>query len=653
MQKTVNIGILAHVDAGKTSITEQMLFQSGCIRSLGSVDKGTSQSDNLSVEKARGISIRSSSASFEWKQKKINLIDTPGHIDFSSEVERSMLALDCAILVLSAVEGVQAHALTLWSALRKMNIPTLIFINKIDRLGADSIAVIEEIKKELNRNIVVMQSAIQEGTNDANISQFSRVNSFQQLSEEFVESVLNNDEALLDRYLNNEDLRVSDILDSMALQITNKQVFPVLMGSAKFDIGMIDLMDFIVKYMPNAKGDPNASVSGIIYKVEHNVNTGRLAFVRLFDGLLENRNTVYIPSRGKEEKISQIKKLHGQRQQDIGLLNAGDIGAIYGLSNVKAGDILGNITKKIQHISLQAPLLTTKVSPVRDNDYAALVKAMQILTDEDPSIDLAWLQEERELHVKIMGLIQIEVLQNILNERFGLEVAFGSPSVIYKETLATVGEAYEEYTMPKPCWAVVKFLIEPGERASGVRYSSTVGVNQIAKRYQQETERSIPLALKQGIHGWEVTDIKITLIGGEDHNIHSRAGDFSVATPMAMMKGLQNLGSILLEPMLNFTITAPGESLGKVISGLTQLRAEVGNPLLDENKFTLEGIIPVATSLDYPAKLSAATGGKAKLSTRFSGYRECPLGLGATTPFRGINPLNRSKYILKARNAIQ
>jgi len=207
--------------------------------------------------------------------------------------------------------------------------------------------------------------------------------------------------------------------------------------------------------------------------------------------------------------------------------------------------------------------------------------------------------------------------------------------------------------MPKPCWAVIRFKIDPGDRGSGVVYHSEVGVNSIAKRYQHEIERTIPLALKQGIHGWEVTDVKITLTGGEHHNIHSRAGDFVVATPMAIMNGLKDTGTTLLEPMLAFTITGPEDSLGRIISGLTQLRADVGNPFLSDDKFSLSGTIPVATSLDYAAKLSALTGGKGKLATRFSGYRECPLELGAVTPFRGISPLDRSKYILKARKAIQ
>jgi len=534
-----------------------------------------------------------------------------------------------------------------------MNIPTLIFINKIDRMGADTDSVIREIKKELTRDIVVMQSVQDDGNNDARIIGISSADSIKDLKDDFIESILNNDEVLMDRYLNNYSFQIEDLKKSMAAQVLDNKLFPLLFGSAKFDIGIRELLDAITQYMPVAEGDPSAAVSGIVYKVEHDKTIGRIASVRLYSGSLKNRDIIFNATQAKEEKISQIRKLQGQKYEDIGVLFAGDTAILCGLSSVRAGDIIGTAEGINKAISLHAPLLSVNISPEKPEDYSALVKAMQMLTDEDPLIDLIWLKDERELHIKIMGLIQLEIIENIMEERFRLKVTFGKPVVIYKETPAATGEAYEAYTMPKPCWAVVRFRIEPGDRGSGVVFHSEIGVNKIAKRYQHEIERTIPLALRQGTYGWEVTDLKITLIGGEHHNIHSRAGDFAVATPMAIMNGLKDVGSILLEPMLAFTITGPEDSLGKIISGLTQLRAEVGNPLLSDNRFSLTGTIPVATSLDYAAKLSALTGGKGKLATQFSGYRECLLELGTTTAFRGISPLDRSKYILKARKAIQ
>ena len=648
--KYINIGIVAHVDAGKTSITELMLFKSGVTRSLGSVDKGTSQSDWLAVEKLRGISVRSSSASFEWKNISINLIDTPGHVDFSSEVERSLRAMDCAILVISAVEGVQAHTETLWHALRRLDIPTILFINKVDRAGADTETVVGEIRKELTNEIAIMQIVENEGNNNVDICNQASETS---LTDTFIEDIINNDELLMDRYLNNEVLNNTDIKSSLKKQIYNKSIFPIFFGSAKFDIGITELMDAIADYMPIAKGDPLKPLSGVVYKIEHDKKIGRIASVRLFNGSIKNRDTLFNATQNKEEKISQIRKLQGQKSEDIGELFAGDTAAVCGLSTIKAGDIIGSMDDINERVSLNTPLLTVKLSPENDKDFSSLARAMNILTDEDPEIDLLWLKEEQELHIKVMGLIQLEILETTLFDRYDLKVKFGNPTVIYKETPIAEGYGYEEYTMPKPCWAVVKFKIEPSENGSGIVYKSEVGVNDIAIRYQQEVERTIPLALKQGMHGWEVTDLKITLISGEDHNIHSRAGDFAVATPMAIMNGLKDIGTNLLEPMLDFTIKAPENTLGKIASSLTVLRAEFENPQITEGKFILSGKIPLASSLDYSPRLSSITGGKVKFSTKFSGYRKCPLELGETTDFRGISPLDRAKYILKARKAIQ
>ncbi len=652
-KKFINTGIVAHVDAGKTSITELFLFKGGAIRSMGSVDKGTSQTDWLPVEIERGISVRSASASIEWQGVHLNIIDTPGHVDFSAEVERSLRALDSAILVISAVEGVQAHTETLWNALRKLNIPILIFINKIDRAGADVATVVQEIKRELTEDALLMQTVSNQEDSRASVTNKFHPALTETAREELTEMLANHDDNLLHKYLNEEPISYDELLLLFKKQFHHGHVFPILAGSAKFDCGIDDLLDFVTTYMPVAGGDVAKPLSGIVYKVEHDSTIGRVASVRLFNGSLKNRDLVMNASQQTEEKVSQIRKLRGQKFEDTGELLAGDCGAICGLTKVRAGDILGTEEDVNEHITLTTPLLTVKILSEKETDFPALVAAMQLLADEDPTIDLLWLQDERELHIKIIGLIQLEILESILLERFNLKVSFDEPTVIYKETPLSSGEGYEEYTMPKPCWAVINFLIEPGPLGSGLHFESKVGVNQIAARYQNEIERTLPKALQQGIHGWEVTDLKITLQGGEHHNIHSRAGDFAIATPMAIMNGLQHIGTQLLEPMLEFTITAPEDTLGKIASQLTLMRAEFGNPELTNGKFILKGKVPVATSLDYPAKLSSITGGKGKFKTAFTGYRPCPLELGKTTPFRGISPLDRAKYILKARKAIQ
>lgn len=649
--KYINIGIVAHVDAGKTSITEQFLHKSGVIRSIGSVDKGTSQTDWLTVEKERGISVRSASTSFVWNNININLIDTPGHVDFSSEVDRSLRVMDCSILVISAAEGVQSHTVTLWNALKKAGTPVIVFINKIDRAGSNTELTLKEIKKELSSDIVVLQNITNEGSNNADIENLTG-DSNEGFHNDIIESIVINDEHLMEKYVEDESLNSSEIDISFKNQILNNKITPILFGASKFDIGINELLNVLTRYMPVANGDVNKPLSGYVYKIEHDSRIGKVASVRLFDGSIKKREIIKVGSNGTEEKVTLIRKLHGQKHADIDILEAGNTGAICGLENVKAGDIIGISREIDEKISLNTSMLTVKVSPVNDEDYSSLVPAMLILADEDPVMDLLWLKDERELHIKIMGLMQLEILEFILNDRFNIAVNFGKPTVIYKETPVVPTVAYEEYTMPKPCWAVVRFEIEPLEIGSGVEYISTVGVNKIAQRYQNEIERTIPTALCQGNYGWEVTDLKITLVGEEDHNIHSRAGDFAVATSMAIMKGLKSAGTKLLEPILEYTIEAGEDKLGAIVSSLTQRRAEIGIPMIEGENFILTGTIPVSTSLEYPHRFYSLTGGKGKYSTKFNCYRECPIEFSETTPYRGINPLDRAKYILKARRAL-
>ena len=497
-----------------------------------------------------------------------------------------------------------------------------------------------------------MQSVINEGSDAVEISNTVNSNSFGSLSDHSIESIINNDEILMDAYLVGEKIDSQKLEMSLKDQIHNNELFPILFGSAKYNIGINELLEVITEYMPVAMGDSSKPLSGIVYKVEHDKTIGKIASVRLFNGSIKNRDTIQIENNRDEEKVSQIRKLQGQKYVDVGELLAGDTAAICGLSSVVAGDIIGNSDHIKESISLNTPMLTAKISPMNEEDYSTLVSAMHILSDEDPTIDLIWLKDERELHIKIMGIIQLEILEFVLSNRFQIAVDFGKPTVIYKETPTASFEAYEEYTMPKPCWAVVRFKIEPGARNSRIKYNSIVGVNSIAGRYQNEIERTIPKALLQGPLGWEVTDLNITLIGDEDHNIHSRAGDFAVATPMAIMKGLKETGTKLLEPILEYSITANEDKLGSIVGSLTQLRAEIGIPTIENEKFSLTGKIPVATSLDYSTKFSSLTGGKGKFATKFHGYKECRIELGETTPFRGVNPLDRAKYILKARKAI-
>ncbi len=646
-----NIGILAHADAGKTTITEHFLFAGGATKKLGSVDNGTSQTDFLNVEKERGISVRSANTAFIWDDVHINMIDTPGHVDFSADVERILSVIDAAILVISAVEGIQAHTETLWTALKVHKIPTLIFINKIDRIGANTENVLDEIHKELTKNTIQLQQTINEGSNDAAI--FSCWDATKR-NENIIETIATTSEILLDKYINGKTITIDEADLYLAKAVHRCDLYPVLMGSAKNNMGIEALLNAAVLYFPSPKGDEKKDLSALVYRIEYDKNIGKIAHVRIFDGSISNRAVVNNSSRNVQEKITRIRKVSNGKYEDVANAFAGDVIGICGFNAAQTGDVLGKDSVFISHgISLCTPLLTVQLKALNEKDYAALASAIQELSIEDPSLDFQWLKDEKELHVKIMGWIQIEVLERIIEDRFQIKAKFENPTVIYKETPSMIAEGYVRYWMPKPCWAILKFRIEPGKRGSGVKYESKIGVNDVLQKYQNEVERTIPVALQQGIKGWEVTDLKITLIAGEDHEMHTHPGDFVVATPMGIMDGLVNSGTTLLEPMISFKISSTEDLLGSITSDITQMRGNFESPQMDNGRFILTGLLPLATSLDYPVKLSSRSGGKAKISTQFHSYRECSDEQGVTRAFKGISPLDTAKYILKARKALQ
>ncbi|WP_235929906.1 translation factor GTPase family protein [Chengkuizengella marina] len=296
--------------------------------------------------------------------------------------------------------------------------------------------------------------------------------------------------------------------------------------------------------------------------------------------------------------------------------------------------------------------MTVKVEWGEEEEYPAVVKALQELSDEDPLLNLQWHQEDRELHIKVMGKIQLEILTSLIKSRFQLNVKFGQPSVIYKETPKQIGQGIIRYTMPKPCWAVLRFKIEPGERGSGVTYHSIVRKEDLLERYQNEVSRRVPEALEQGLYGWNVVDLKITLIEGEHHAVHTHPLDFAVATPMGIMNGLNQTGTKLLEPMLNFRISVPEQFGGKILHDLSQMRATFDSPMQQEDRLIVEGIIPLSTSMEYSVELASLTKGRGTMTTFFHGYQECPEGVLVTRERRGINPLDQSKYILSVRKAL-
>jgi ribosomal protection tetracycline resistance protein len=653
--KIRNIGILSHVDAGKTTVTEQMLFAGGALKSPGDVNKGTTVSDHLDIEKERGVSVWSTDVSFSWKGHTINLIDTPGHADFSAEVERSLQIMDAAILIVSAVEGIQSHTFALWEALLLRKIPAVIFINKIDRHGADFTKVLIELEKEFSLQPFVMFSPVNQGNANASIQKLTRSVSSPEaawLAERSVEKIVGMDDELLEIYLEGKEIP-EDLMQSKVKDYTiQRKLFPVIAGVAKNAVGISELLDAVVAIFPNPAAS-SGNLSALVYKVEQHPTLGRLAYTRVFDGAIRLRDKIFNSSAKSEGKVAQIKKNDLGKLIDHPMIDCHDIGIITGLPDVKPGDILGDSHRVPVSVNLIVPMMTVEILPADEKDFTLLANALEVMQLEDPRLGLRWYREEKELHLNLMGKIQMEIISSVLLQRFGVEANFGTPTVIYKEKPLKAAIGFAEYTMPKPCWAVVSFAIEPAPAGSGIVYSSKVSVDRIKQKYQNEIREAVAKSLAQGIKGWEVTDTQITLIDGEDHEIHSRPGDFNIAVPMALMNGLTQSGTALLEPLLNFVVRAPESLLGKISGDILLMRGSFETPLFDDDAVIITGKVPAATSQDYGIRLSSLSGGKARIRFSFAGYAPCSDDQGVIRAFKGVNPLDRSRWILHARGAFK
>ena len=644
----INLGVFAHVDAGKTSTVERMLHASGATRQLGSVDTGTAATDSMDIERERGISVRSASAVINLPGLRLNIIDTPGHMDFMAEVQRALLAVDCGLLIVSAAEGVQSQTELFFRAMEQARLPIIIFVNKIDRAGVDVHKTFTELTTQLSSNMVAINRVKTQGTRDCAVEDAA-------FDDDSILALCSLDETLEDSFtrgiLNQQQLEGS--LFELCAQ---GRAYPLVFGSAACDAGIAKLLEIILR-LPRVPENAEGPLSGKVYKIEHDKTMGKAAHVRLFSGQVQNRDTLALlespQAEARHEKVTQVRQFFaGTKLADCGRFSGGDIAVLYGLASVKVGDIVGETCAARHSSPLKAiPLFHVRVTDDNPNP-TPLLAAIRELAEEDPLLACAWEPDARELTISIMGEVQIEVLRHLLAARYGIQAEFSPPTVIYKETACNAGQGYERYTMPKPCWAVIELSFEPLPAGSGYVFESIVQKSQIPQRYQNHIEAALPEAMQQGLYGWEVTDVKITLSGGGWHHIHTHPLDFFLATPLAFISGMQNCGSQLLEPFLRLNIKAPEECSGKLIGEIIHMRGEIAGSSTANGQTELEACVPLAEAMGFPARVNALSGGQAQYASCFDGYRPCPLELGKTTKRRGVDPLDRAKWILHKRGAL-
>jgi ribosomal protection tetracycline resistance protein len=654
MKDTLTIGILAHVDAGKTSLTECLLYHTGATQSLGSVDKGSAITDGLSIEKERGISIKSATVDFDWKGKSFNIVDTPGHLDFSAEVDRALNILDLVVLVVSAKEGIQAHTINIWESLVEREIPAVVFINKIDRAGADLEEVFNDFEKDLSTKLFALNLGDNQDPNAPEIITFEELenNLENPIFDKSLENLAEYDEDFLEDYLEGNVGDYTTIFNLAQNHIKQGNLTAAIFGSAKLKLGIDALLDQIALHK-SPIGSNNDAPSASVFKVQHDSKLGRLVFIRSYAGMLKAKDLIYSQELNKQVKINQIFKYKlGQFVQTKELL-AGEIGTINVNEQIQIGDVLGEDGRSSDYHNIAQSVLSVQVVATEEKDYQKLGEALEILDMEDPQLNFKWYKDEHEFFINILGPIQTEILKESLINRFGISAEFHKPKVVYKETPKQSAEGFVRYWMPKPCWAIMTFLIEPGEPGSGVQFESKVRTSDISVKYQNEVEKSLPRSLQQGIKGWEVTDIKITLISGEEHTVHSNPGDFLLATPMGIMRGLENSDTDLLEPMYRFDIKAHQDNLGPISSDLNQMNATINPPIFDGEHFTLSGRVSVEKAMDYSIQFNATTSGKGRLKLQLDGYEKTDITEEKTRPYRGVCPLDESQWILHMRGAFK
>lgn len=638
--RTLNLGILAHVDAGKTSLTERLLYAAGVIDRLGSVDGGNTQTDTLALERQRGITIKAAVVSFVAHGTTINLIDTPGHPDFIAEVERVLNVLDGAVLVVSAVEGVQGQTRVLMRALQRLKLPTLLFINKLDRAGADPDRVLASIRRRLAPDIVVMGEGQGLGTAAAAFAPFGPAE--QGFRNNLAEQLAEHDEAVLAAYVGNRALPYEHLRGALAAQSRAGRVHPVFMGSAISGAGVEALLAGIAELLPAISADTTAPPSGTVFKVERGPAGEKLAYVRMFAGSLHNRQRLQL--RGEDMKITGIEVFERGAVLRRDQVVAGQIARLRGL-DVRIGDHIGTPPRAgSQHFA--PPTLETLVAPVNAADRRALWAALGQLAEQDPLINLRKDDIREEMFISLYGEVQKEVIEATLLADYGLAVAFHETTMICVERPLGPGAAVELiFKPPNPFLATVGIRVEPGPIGSGldIRLAAMFGTMPVA--FYETITAAIGDTLRQGLMGWQVTDAVVSITDAAHKAPMSTAGDFRNLTPLVLMEALRLAGTAVCEPIHHFHVDVPTDALAATLSVLARLAALPGQPVLEGASYLVEGEIAAARVHELQQVLPGLTRGEGALESSFAGYRP----VAGPPPSRrrsDNNPLNRKAYLL-------
>jgi ribosomal protection tetracycline resistance protein len=633
------LGILAHVDAGKTTLTERLLYAAGVIDELGRVDDGTTQTDTLPLEQRRGITIKSAVVSFAIDDVTVNLIDTPGHPDFIAEVERVLSVLDGAVLVVSAVEGVQSQTPLLMRALQRLCVPTLIFVNKLDRVGADPDRVLEEISARLTPVIVPM------GVDDR---------------ARLAEVLAERDDSLLAAYVEGDGLPYRRLREELAAQTGRGLVHPIFVGSARTGEGVDQLMAGIAELLPSSAGHAEGPASGSVFKIERGPAGEKIAYVRMFSG------TVHARERLNDEKVTAISVFDAGDAEQRASVSAGEIAKLWGLGSIQIGDRIGEAPPPRREFA--PPTLESVVVPTDTDDGARLRVALGQLAEQDPLIEVRQDDERHELSVSLYGEVQKEVIQATLAEDYGIAVEFHETTPIYIERLRRVGEGIEILnTETNPYRATIGLRVEPAPDGSGLEFRLQVDHRRVPlyafkklESFGSAMEEYVREQLQEGLYGWRVPDCVVAMT---DSNYSSPDGpqstrgplstpaDFRKLTPIVVMQALESAGTVVCEPTVRVGLEVPTHAVGAVIPALARLGATFETPAPDGERSTITAVLPATRADELQRELPALTGGEGVLDSSFAGYQPVS-GDPPTRRRTRPNPLNLGEYVARVERRL-
>ena len=660
----LNLGILAHVDAGKTTLTERLLFAAGVIDQVGSVDDGSTQTDTLALERQRGITIKSAVVSFGVGDVTVNLIDTPGHPDFIAEVERVLGVLDGAVLVVSAVEGVQPQTRLLMRTLRRLEIPTIIFVNKIDRAGADGGRVMRAVAERLTPAVIAMGAPRGEGTRGADCVPYGATD--RAFVARLAELAAEHDDAVLAEYLADEaGLSYDRLITALAAHARRGLVHLVFFGSAITGAGVEQLTGALPELLPAAdnKADAEAPVSAAVFKVERGSAGEKVAYARMFSGTLRSRDRVHIAGKG-QAKITAISVVGPSEAGPSPVVAAGQIAKLSGLADVEVGDALGEPHGGLVRQQFAPPSLETVVVPARRGDKGALYAALTQLAEQDPLIYLRQGNVRSELLLSLYGEVQKEVIQATLADEFGLEVSFEESTTVCIERPVGTGASVEFIGQPpNPFLAGIGLRVDQAPGGSGTEFRLEIGLGALPFSFLKAVQETVYQALHQGLYGWQVCDITVTMTHSGyyprqshahahfDKSMSSTAGDFRNLTPLVLMDALSQAGTAVYEPIHRFALEIPADTLAAVLPVLPRMRAVPLEQIARGPMCVVTGDVPAATAGRVQRLLPALTGGEGVLETAFDHYER----VRGELPVRersDNNPLNRKEYLLRVARGV-